>query len=148
MGRLPERSIGYPNIGRFVPIQCLVFTFACAPSPEDLLDQAMERIHADDCAGALSVLNQITRDDPKNPHAWLKTAECNNTIGNIHGAVDALFRAPALQPTATLEKAGDMETALEAYRKAASFPPTYARALRSRARVALVAGRTDTAVSA
>jgi hypothetical protein len=82
----------------------LVFSAACAPRPKPVaaevtLQDAMTRLQANDAAGAVRILDEVTKKEPSNGRAWRNLALANQRLKNLDAAMQAYKQALDVDPS-------------------------------------------------
>src|ERR1700716_2106349 len=89
---------------RYFVLVLLVFSAACAPRPKPVaaevtLQDAMTRLQANDAAGAVRILDEVTKKEPSNGRAWRNLALANQRLKNLDAAMQAYKQALDVDPS-------------------------------------------------
>ena len=121
---------------------------------QDLFDKALERLRADDLAGAGEALEQVVAADPAHAAAHYQLGNVRRDLGDPAAAERHFSRALELAPGHTeahnnlgvlQEVSGRVEEAVASYRRAVQAKPTLTQAYLNLGRLLMERGRRDEA---
>jgi hypothetical protein len=75
-----------------------LFAIVANQTPAPTLEAAVARMQANDALGAASILEALTKLEPKNGRAWRNLANAYRTLEEFEGAVDALQHSLDVEP--------------------------------------------------